>query len=153
MSTGSTNWTIQGNSIFETASYASAVWDYGIYINNTTNGTGFTINYNQIGGSSANCGGTWTMSTAGIVNQVCGIYLNAELGSTVTNIQGNTINNFSIASKPSANGTYVFQGIETSSGSVNIGTTANNIIGSNTAVGGITVTYGSPTKYSFFYGN
>ena len=152
LSTGSTNWTIQGNSIFETASYASAVWDYGIYINNTTNGTGFTINYNQIGGSSANCGGTWTMSTAGIVNQVCGIYLNAELGSTVTNIQGNIINNFSIASKPSANGTYVFQGIETSSGSVNIGTTANNIIGSNTAVGGITVTYGSPTKYSFFMG-
>ena len=152
--TGNDSWTITGNSFYQTVTRTPTISTklYSIYIN-CPNGNGFTVNQNHLGGSSSNCGGTWT-ETGTQANTFLGIY--ANVGQTpVTNIQGNTINKFSIATTPtSATGTNVFVGIRVDAGSVNIGTTANNTIGSSTAAGTILITYGSPaaTAYSFVLG-
>ncbi len=137
-------WTISGNSLYETTSFnPSSVIYSGIYINNT--GFNYTISNNYIGGSSANCAGTWTKS--GTSNNIFyGIYLLTGAG-TASNIQGNTIQNFTWLNSGAAGWTGIFTG---SAGSVNIGTTAGNTIGSTT--GSTSVTYTGGATGAFCYG-
>ena len=100
---GNTSWIIQGNSIFQTAARDYSM--YGIWIADL-NGNGFTINNNFIGGNAANCAGTWTM-TGALQNEIFGILVSVG-NATPTNIQGNVITNFNIATKPTDDGTTVF---------------------------------------------
>ncbi|MFH0867466.1 MAG: T9SS type A sorting domain-containing protein [Bacteroidota bacterium] len=144
LNAGNTSWTIQGNSIFQTAAR-----DYGMNGIWIISGNGYEINNNFIGGNAANCAGTWTM-TGAFPNTVLGILV-AVGNTSVTNIQGNTIKNFAITTTPAAS-TGTFTGIEVDAGSVNVGTTADNIIGSNTVTGAITINYNASANLRFING-
>ena len=140
ISSYSTNWTISGNSFYETTNFiptgALSPAFYAIQINNIS-GTGFIISGNFIGGSSANCGGTWTKTNARN-NIFYGIYLNAGTGS-ISGIQNNTIKNFSWSNSGSA----AWTAMHVAGGDVNIGTTTGNTIGSATGTGSLIITGGA----------
>lgn len=148
ISSGNTDWTISGNSFYQTASRASGgtVIHYGIQIDNSTNGNNFTIQNNYIGGSTAGAGGTaWTITGA---NQVgfMGISINIMTSATSL-VQGNTIANFNInTTRVSAFPTNPFNGIlSASNGAVTIN---NNTIGASTGTGSITINNASTTNLS-----
>lgn len=149
----SSGWTISGNSFYETASFVPAASNpyYVINISGSSSGTtaGHIISGNYIGGSAAQCSGTWT-KTGAQSDAFYGIYITAY-GSTPTEIQGNVIKGFDYAnSSVSAN----FYGIYIGSGgatTVNIGTTASNIIGAATGNGAI-VFKPAEVSSSAFYG-
>ena len=155
LTTGSTAWTISGNSFYQTSSRApgASLAYYCIAIFNTS-GNGFTINQNHIGGSTGvyvpatgDLGGTWTL-TGATPNTLLGILV--DVGNTTpTNIQGNIIDDFSIATQPAAIATTIFVGIEVNDGSVNIGTTNKNIIGSDVTAGVITINYSNPSSVNY----
>ncbi|MCK9421667.1 MAG: T9SS type A sorting domain-containing protein [Bacteroidales bacterium] len=141
----STDWTITGNSFFETSSPFTPTGSYGYYcilISNTT-GNNFTITGNYIGGSDALCGGTLTVSAA-YAHLFYGIYLQVGI-TTPTSVQNNTIKNFNYTSTS----TTPWYGIFSNAGNVNIGTTIGNTIGSTTGTGSITVTnsFANATSY------
>jgi hypothetical protein len=147
---GNTDWSIQGNSFYQTSTriVTGATSFYPIYINNSTSGNNFSITGNYLGGTTANCGGTaWTISGA-YSNRFCGIYINVS-NSSATNIQGNIIANLNINSKPGSASTGVFTGIQVSQGSVNIGTTSGNTIGSGSVTGAITINYSNPASTTY----
>lgn len=135
---GNTGWTITGNRIYQSASrsYTSSQINRGIYINNSTSGNGFTISNNIIGYSSNTGSGTYTMTSSSSTS----FYGITFSGSTTTpsSIQGNTITN--ISHNCTSGG---IRGIDIVAGSVNIGTSAANIIGAATGNGAITHTVSS----------
>ncbi|MEP7107592.1 MAG: hypothetical protein ABI760_06405, partial [Ferruginibacter sp.] len=143
--TGSTGWTISGNSIYNgnaTASinYASASALHGIRI---LGGTGYQVSNNYLGGNAALAGGTSASyaSTPGNVS-FQGIVLTTSGAVPASNIKGNTIANITLSSVPTAAGSIAFAGIETSGSGINIGGALpgeGNIIGSNTINGSINV--------------
>ncbi len=138
---GSTDFTITGNSIYQTTTKtptSSTVWNV---INvNTSVANNITISNNYLGGSSASCGGTaWTVDG----NQSNGIYFirfQTAGSTTSSNVNGNTIANINFTTTPSSAGVTYFAGIIVESGLVNIGTTSGNIIGSSSSTGNITLT-------------
>ncbi|MBA3901324.1 MAG: hypothetical protein H0X62_14145, partial [Bacteroidetes bacterium] len=140
ISTGNTDWTISGNSIYQTSArvFGASVLNNGILISNTS-GNNFSVNGNFIGGSQPMAGGTpWTMSD--FANRFVGINLAAGT-AVASSIQGNTITNFDVSTTSNAStlsGT--FSAIWTSAGNVNIGIVTGNTIGSNTGTGAIKVT-------------
>ena len=137
--------TITANSIYETASFipTSSVTYNGILISNT--GSGFTVNGNYIGGQTANCAGSAWTKTINLNNTFAAI--NLSIGNaTTTQIQNNTIRNFSWSNSANA----AWTGINIAAGDVNIGTTTGNIIGATTGTGSITVT--STTSAGNVYG-
>lgn len=152
--TGSSGWTITGNSLYQTnirtvtLSMASI---FGIQITNTS-GNGYTISNNKIGGTAANCGGsafTVNLATGTFANKFIGI--NLSLGTTVSSsVQGNTIANhvFNTSSGTTA-APGIWCGIHLSAGNANIGTVTGNTIGSTTGVDSIIV---SSTGNSTVYG-
>jgi len=149
ISTGNTDFTITGNSFYQTATRTAtaAATVYGISIANTTSGNNFIVSSNFIGGSTVNAGGTaWTI--AGVFgNRFNGIGLSVGT-TTPSSVQGNTIANFSFVSNSSATanstssplGTGIWGGIYVGAGSANVGTTTGNTIGSGTGTSSITVT-------------
>jgi len=142
-------WIISGNSFYETKLIAPTA-NTGYYVMYlATSGTGsttssFQVTNNYIGGSSPNCGGTWT-KTAEFDNQFYGIYLYTG-NSNVSSIQGNTIKNFSYSNASGAN----WNGIYVYSGAVNIGTLSPNIIGEATGNGSITFTAAGASAATFY---
>ncbi len=136
ISQNSTAWSISGNSFYETTSLAFA-GNNGYTVISVNTGTGHTISNNYIGGNSANCGGgAWTNSNSASYTPVfTTIYLNVGTG-TASNIQGNTITNFSYTNKKT-NAASSWYGINVNAGDVNIGTTSGNTIGSATGTGSI----------------
>ena len=144
---GSTSWIITGNSFYQTTSRAntsSMGWN-AIYIY-TTLANNITVSGNYIGGSAANCSGSaWTVS-GNVSNYFYGIRFREAGTTTASNVDGNTIANFSIASTPStANGLH-FSGVYISSGLVNVGSSTGNTIGNNTSNGNISVNYSGNTN-------
>jgi hypothetical protein len=149
LDSNNTSWTISGNSFYETNSFATtgntnAYFSYTvIYINSPEVGYNFNVNNNYIGGSSPQCGSggsvpSWTKTNT-YNNAFTGIYIFAGSGAgSETNVQGNTINNFTYANSGDAN----FYGINIESGAVNVGTTSGNIIGSPSGTGSITYSCG-----------
>jgi FG-GAP-like repeat/FG-GAP repeat len=124
--------TISGNSFYETASFAAtvSVGYFVIYINAASGGT---ISNNYIGGSTANCGGTaWTKTNA-YDNNIFAMYLH---GTGTVSVQGNTIANFNFANSGSSG----FFGIGCQGGNANIGTITGNTIGAATGTGSIVLT-------------
>lgn len=138
-------WTISSNSFYEAATVTTTSTGEFRAINIVnTSGNEFTISNNFIGGSQPSCGGTaWTKN--GNNNVFYGIYLAAGT-TTASNIQGNTISNFSWTNSSNA----AWHGIWVNSGLVNVGTTTGNTIGALSSNGNITFTGG--TTGANFYG-
>lgn len=146
LGTNNSEWTISGNSFYETGSFVPAASStiYMIRIVSTT-GSGFNITGNFMGGNAPSCSGTFT-KTAAFDNGFFGIYLNSGTG-TVNSIQANTIRSFSWSN--SANATWT--GIQVAGGDVNIGTVTGNNIGSTTGTGSITLNdSGNNTIYGIY---
>lgn len=144
ISDNTTNWTISGNSIYQTASrqltsgsdrnYAPIASSPGV----ASTVTGLNISGNYIGGSAPLCGGTPTViSDNGSSSLVLrGIFM--QVGTAVpTSIQGNVIANIAITSSSNS---FNHSGISAVTGAMNIGTTTGNTIGSLTAANSITLT-------------
>ncbi len=126
----STDFTVSNNSLYETTSFTptSGVNYYPINVNGN-----HTISGNYIGGSAANCSGTFTKNN-GYGNQFVGITVNNS--STTASIQGNVIKNISWSNT----GNSLWYGIYIQAGKVNIGTATGNTIGAGTGTGAISVT-------------
>ncbi len=164
MSLGSTDFTVSGNSLYQTASsrtYSStATLHYGIAVDNPFGG-GFTISGNYIGGMAVLAGGNpYTFSSGSSARaRFNAIYINA--GITIpTSVQGNFVKNLTMSSSYSSSD-YLFIGINAAGGAVNIGTVTGNAIGSSlgnsitvqlygastaTSVGGIVTSGASPVQ-------
>ena len=123
----SSDWTITGNSFYETTSFAPTS-NVSYRVINIRVGNNHTISNNYIGGTAAKCGGGNWIKTAGALgtsnNYFDAIKLNSATG-TASNIQGNTISKINWS-----NGS--FTGILVTGGTVNVGTTTGNIIGGST---------------------
>jgi len=143
----SSEWTITGNSFYETSSLVptntSTTYFYPVYINNTS-GYNFTVSNNYFGGSAAQCSGTWTKTNAK-TNYFQAIYM-AVGSSTASNIQGNTIKGFNWSNAAAAD----FYAVYLAGGSINLGTTSGNTIGASTGTASVTLT--NATGGSAFYG-
>ena len=128
-SSGSSAWTITGNSIYQTSTrtVTANTTYYGIAIANAS-AVGNTISSNYIGGSSASCGGSKFTIAGSYDNIFHGVYVNVGTASA-SNVQGNTIANLSITS--TAASTNFFYGINVQGGYVNVGSTTGNTIGNN----------------------
>lgn len=138
---GSTDWTVSGNSFYQTATRAAVVQMHrAIHINTIGTGNNFTVTGNFIGGSEPNAGGTaWTTTGTAERYLFTGIMLNVGT-TTPSSVQGNTIKNFvwttsgNVSVLPG-----IWSGFYVEAGSVNIGTTAGNTIGGATGTGSISV--------------
>ena len=134
ITSGNTEWTITGNSFYQTFSPrtpTTGTTDYAIYISNTS-GNNFTVSNNFIGGMSPSCGGAaWTTSGTSFANKFVGIYLSVGT-TTPTTVQNNTIQNFYFTSSTYTTMPGVWNGIYLSAGNANIGTVTGNTIGNGT---------------------
>lgn len=150
LQTGNTDWTITGNSFYQTATRTatSSATVYGITIANS--GNNFIVTGNYIGGSSANAGGSaWTFNGA-VANRFNGIGLSVGT-TTASSVQGNTIANFAFTSTSSATanststplGTGAWGGIMIAAGSANVGNVTANTIGAATGTGSVTFNGGT----------
>ena len=136
---GNTDWTITGNSIYQTASRAAVAANVrAIYVNS---GNNCTVTGNFIGGSAPNAGGTaWTTTGTTTAYQFAGIQLAVGI-ITPSSVQGNTIKNFVWTSSSTATTLPgVWGGIHLRSGSANIGTVIGNTVGSGAGTGSVSVT-------------
>jgi len=142
-----TAWNITGNSLYETTSFIPTnVWNYyaiyvvGIHTNN------ITVSGNSIGGSAPLCAGTPWTKTAAFANQFSAIWLDTG-GPGLSNIQGNTIQNFAWNDAVNWYGIYLV-----GSGNVNVGTVTGNTIGAAIGTGSITLTnsFSGGTLYGIY---
>jgi len=149
VTTYSTDWTISGNSFYETSSFSPSgpYTYYAIYIP-IISGNNFIITGNYIGGSDAQCGGSAFTINASGDHKFYGIYL-AVGTSTPSSVQNNTIKNFSHTSI-STSLFNPWNGMWVQAGSVNIGTAGGNTIGATTGNSSITVT--NTTNDAYCYG-
>jgi len=106
IASGNTSWTISNNSLYRinTTAYTNTTFDathFGIYV--STDGDGFNVSDNYIGGSGANCSGTpWTLNGTTALSNYRGIQM--KTGNTaVSTVSGNVVAN--ILFKTSAAGT------------------------------------------------
>ena len=139
LSSNTSEWTINGNSFYESASFTpTGTVTYNVIEINNVSGNGFVVTNNYIGGSAVQCGGTAWTKTNSTSNLFRAIYL--EVGTTVaSSVQNNTIRNFSWSNSGIAN----WIGIKVVEGDINIGTTTGNTIGATTGTGSISVTGGT----------
>lgn len=144
LASNTSDWTITGNSFYQTVPRTvttTASLSYPVYITNTTATGGFTVTNNYIGGNAPLCAGTpYTLNwvTTARANRIIGIYMNVG-AAAVSTVTGNTITNFVLATSSGAStGAGIWGGISVNAGNVNVGSLANpNIIGSslsNTAI-------------------
>ncbi len=153
VSSNNSDWTISGNSFYQTTNRTSTAGatHNGIQISNAS-GNNFIITNNFIGGTSANAGGTpWTVGGS-FANRFIGIQLNVGT-TTASSVQGNVIKNFTWSSTSGATTLPgVWCGIYANAGSINIGSTSANTIGSATGNGSVTVTISTTGGISFGIG-
>jgi len=123
------NWTISGNSFYETSAFTPIESVACTVIQIGGNTTGHTISGNYIGGSGTQCTGTWT-KTADADNAFTAIALQVG-NSPASTVNNNTIKNFSWSSLSFAN----WIGISIS-GSANV---TENTIGATSGTGSITM--------------
>ena len=140
---GSTDWTITGNSFYQTVARAGVTANLrAIHVNNTS-GNNFIINGNFIGGTASGAGGpAWPNTTSTFPFLFQGIRLSVGT-ATPSSVQGNTIRN--IVWSSTGGGTTppgFWSGIYVQAGSANIGTVTGNTIGSGTGTGSVTTTSG-----------
>lgn len=138
---GNTDWTISGNSFYQTSARApGSASGWNIILIGSSSNNNVTILNNYFGGSTSGCGGTaWTVS-GGVANFIYAIRFSAAGSATASNVNGNTISNFDLTATPSVNNGLQFSGMLINAGLVNIGTISGNNIGDNTTTGNIKVT-------------
>ncbi|MFZ2278552.1 MAG: choice-of-anchor D domain-containing protein [Prosthecobacter sp.] len=151
---GNTNWTISGNSFYQTVSRVGvAALVRAIYLSNTSINS-HIVTGNFIGGGAANAGGTaWTSTGTTLAYTFVGIWLRVT-NSTATSVQGNVIKNFSWST--SSNDTTqpgLWSGIYVETGAVDIGTVTGNTIGSGTGTGSISITTSGDGGMTFGIGS
>jgi len=137
--TSGTNWNITGNSFYQTvprAPSSGSPTPVSVFAGNSISG-------NYVGGSAPQCGGSaWTISGSGAPAFV-GIEVNG--GSAAYTVSNNTIANI-LLSGSSTSGIARCNMIQTpSSGSS--GMTSNNVIGSSTSYGSITINSAVATPF------
>ncbi|MCX6248682.1 MAG: hypothetical protein NTW10_13240 [Bacteroidetes bacterium] len=138
----SSSWTISANNFYETASFVPAASvAYNIISISNLSGTSFSVVGNYIGGNAPLCAGTAWIKTNAFDNSFNGIFLSVNSGS----LQGNTIQNITWSNSLNS----AWTGINVAAGSVNVGTTTGNTIGSSSGTGSISFTEGS-TGGSFY---
>ena len=130
INTNSVNFTIEGNSFYETATPSCSTGVGTEYLSCIYIASGYhTIKSNYFGGSAASAGGSnpWRHTQTGSTNQVfyC-IYINDAALTGTTSIQGNVINNFNLTVPGGFYLMYV------ANGNADIGTETANILGSST---------------------
>ncbi len=142
----SSDFTIQGNSFFETETMEpTGNHAFEIIKINTSSGGNFVISSNYFGGQSQNCGsGNFSKSNVSN-NQFCAINITSSQ-SISSAINGNLISNFNWQN----NGNASWTAIQIVSGLVEIGTTSGNTIGAATGTSSIQLTGGASN--SNFYG-
>ena len=131
LNAGNTNWTITGNSFYQTATRAAvATTVRPIYINNSL-GNNFVVTNNFIGGSTPGSGGAaWTTNTTAAAFLFAGIHLNVGT-AMASSLQNNTIANIRWTTNSTTTAVPgIWSGIYVQAGSVNIGTETGNTIGS-----------------------
>ncbi|MCF7788354.1 MAG: choice-of-anchor D domain-containing protein [Prosthecobacter sp.] len=141
LTSGNTNWTISGNSFYQTASRVGvAALVRAIYLSNTSINS-HIVTGNFIGGSAPNAGGSaWTSTGTTAAYTFVGIWLRVT-NSTATSVQGNVIKNFSWStSSNDKTQPGLWTGIYVETGAVDIGTVTGNTIGSGTGTGSISIT-------------
>ncbi len=138
---GGDNVQLNGNSFYWTTGVFSGTGLYApLLVGNTFN---TTVSGNYFGGTAAQCGGTpAVLSTTN--NMFSPIILSGSCTGTL-NIQGNTIANLDITATTGSSsiggcfaGIFIFNNTS-ATGTINVGTTTPNIIGSNTAAGNIII--------------
>ena len=129
LSNGSSDWTVTGNSFYETTliAPAGAYKYYPIFVNVGNNNV---ISNNYIGGSAPLCGGSAFTISANTAHYFCGIYINGGAASTVQNNTIRNINFTGIQSNP-------WDGIFINSGNANV---TGNTIGAASGTGSIIIT-------------
>ncbi|MCX6247914.1 MAG: hypothetical protein NTW10_09285, partial [Bacteroidetes bacterium] len=130
--TGSSDWTINANSFYETASltYTSTGTVSIINMTNTLNGVNFVVTNNFFGGTAPLCGGAPMTLTAGTGTPLYRlVYFNTANG-TASLCQGNTFSNMSMTTALAGFGCLIYHG----NGFINI---LNNTLGSQTLTGDI----------------
>jgi hypothetical protein len=150
LSSGNTNWTVSGNSFYQTVDRAGvAAMVRAIYLTNTSDNS-HTITGNFIGGTAPGAGGTaWTTTGNAQPYRFVGIWLRVG-NNTATSVQGNTIKN--IVWNSSSNATIqpgVWSGIHVETGRADIGTITGNTIGAATGTGTITTITGGDGGMTF----
>ena len=139
IASGTSDWTISGNSFYQTASrgafrFPSAT---NVILLNNPSGKGFVISRNYIGGSAPKATGIpYTINTTDTINfsAISTTVGNAALSS----VQGNVIQNISISTPGSSRIVL----INLAAGSVNFGDSISNTIGSQTVNNSITIYMG-----------
>ncbi|UQD57336.1 GEVED domain-containing protein [Flavobacterium sp. K5-23] len=146
--TGSTNWIITGNSIYNgglvsATNFPASTDFYGIRI---LGGSGYTISGNYIGGSDVSAGGSSATygSTLGRIG-FYGISLTTTTPFTKSEIKSNVIKSIVINSVPTVANSVTFYGVDLPGAGSNIvvggdNSIDGNTIGSNTANGSIAIT-------------
>ena len=140
-----TNWTISGNSFYETTPLVptATVGCNVIEVAGTTT-TGCTISGNFIGGSAALCGGTAMTKTSDFDNTFSAIMVNGGI-SPATTVSNNTIQNINWSNA----GSTTWTGISVSGG---VEIITGNTIGAPTGNGSISVTNMAPSANYSVYG-
>ncbi|MFN5443355.1 MAG: autotransporter-associated beta strand repeat-containing protein, partial [Crocinitomicaceae bacterium] len=147
LKTNNTNWTISGNSFYQSSTRTStgARTFYGI---NIGDGNEYTISGNFFGGSSASATGTWTQNSTSS-NYTIFYGINLAVGTaTATSVQNNTFKGMTWDIK----GSNPWAAIYVTSGNVNIGTTTGNTIGATTGTSTLQFvnTTGTPNIYGIY---
>ncbi|MFL5741907.1 MAG: beta strand repeat-containing protein [Flavisolibacter sp.] len=134
--TGNSNWTITGNSIYQTSTRTTTnnCQHYGIAI---SEGNGYVISNNFIGGNGPNASGGPTIINGPFNNGYTGIYINAGSLSPST-LDGNTVSNLSLINQASV-ATTAFYGMRVDAGMVNLGEFSPNVIGAVAGTGSINI--------------
>jgi len=116
--TGNSDWTISGNSIYQTAPLPYGPTFIGIQI---LDGNGYSVVNNAVGGTAPNAGGSPMQVSSAFTG------LDLTVGTaTPTSVQGNTIKNIRMSFVSFVGPSY---GIFLGAGAANIGNLAGNTIG------------------------
>jgi hypothetical protein len=145
--TGSSDWTITGNSFYQTASrtYTRSGIVSAININNTVDGYNFNFTDNFIGGILPSCGGTAMTLSAMTGTPLYRLISISTANGAPSFVQGNTISNIAMTTANTGACALVYH----ANGHINI---INNTIGSQTVTGNITVTNSGTSVTSVIYG-
>lgn len=133
VSSYSTEFTVSGNSFYETATVTAGTGGHYSFIHlENSVGNGFVVTNNYLGGTAAQCGGTPL-----VLNSAYGTYfetMDLHVGIAVAaNVSGNTVSNINYSSAYDM----PFIGIEVVQGNANV---HDNIVGATSGTGAITVT-------------
>ena len=146
---GNTDWTITGDSFYQTESRAGATANLRAVDVNNPSGSNFTINGNFIGGTAPSAAGAaWPRTTSIYPFSFQGIRLNTGT-ATPSSVQGNIIRNIAwISTNPGTVPPGIWIGIYVQAGSANIGNVTGNTIGAGTGTDSVSVTsHGNATAF------